>query len=175
MSAAPTIETERLVLRPREARDLPRWTAFYMSDRARFVRSGEPTEALAWRGFAAQVGHWTLRGYGTFVFALKERPDDALGATGPWFPEGWPEPEIGWTLWSAEAEGAGYAREAALAGRNHAFRDLGWDTAVSYVDARNTRSIRLAERLDAAPDWDAATPHGEQCVVFRHPKPEAVQ
>lgn len=172
MTAAPRIETERLVLRSPQASDLPAWTAFQLSDRSRYVRTGEVTEDTAWRAFASVCGHEVLRGFTMFVFALKETPDEPLGLAGPWFPHGWPEREIGWTLWSEAAEGKGYAREAAHAARAHAYETLGWEGAVSYIDPRNTRSIRLAERLGATPDWSAKTPRGEPCVVFRHPSPE---
>ena len=168
------LETERLVLRQPAADDVNAWIAFAISERSEYVRSEELDEAKAWRSFAAICGHWTLRGYGTLVFALKSAPDAPLGMAGPWAPKGWPEPEIGWTLWDGANEGKGYVREAAEAARAWAYRDLGWSGAVSYIDARNTRSIRLAERLGAAPDWNAFTPRDEQCVVFRHPKPEDV-
>ncbi len=171
----PVLETERLILRRPEASDLPVWLDFFMSDRARYVRTPEPTRALGWRAFAAIIGHWAIRGFGSLVFADKTAPEALLGATGPWEPEGWPERELGWTLWREEAEGKGYAFEAASAARDHVFRDLGWETAVSYVDARNARSARLAERLGARPDWSAKTPDGLQCVVFRHPKPEGLR
>ena len=169
------LETERLILRQPEAGDVDAWVAFATSERSEYVRSEELDEAQAWRSFASICGHWTLRGYGTLVFALKSAPDAALGMTGPWEPKGWPEPEIGWTLWDGANEGKGYVREAAEAARAWAYRDLGWTTAVSYIDARNIRSIRLAERLGAKPEWDAPTPRGEQCVVFRHPNPEDVR
>lgn len=172
---APTLETTRLILRKPDERDLPFWMPFVLSDRARFIRSQEPTEANGWRALAGIIGHWTLRGFGTFAFALKTQPRVTLGAAGPWFPQSWPEREIGWTLWDSANEGKGYVREAAEASRRYAYETLGWETAVSYVDARNTRSIRLAERLGAVPDWDAATPHGDQCIVFRHPSKEALQ
>ena len=37
----------------------------------------------------------------------------ALGVVGLFYPEGWPEPELAWSLF-ANAEGRGVAREAAL-------------------------------------------------------------
>lgn len=174
-AAYPVIETERLILRAPDARDLDAWMAFFMGPRSHYIRSVDQVEELGWRAFASVCGHWTLRGYGQFVFAAKDAPDATLGAAGPWNPAGWPETEIGWTVWADHAEGKGYAREAAEAGRAYAYDTLGWTTAVSYIDARNARSVRLAERLGATPDWDAATPRGEQCVVFRHPAPEALQ
>jgi RimJ/RimL family protein N-acetyltransferase len=91
--------------------------------------------------------------------------------TGPWFPEGWPEQEIGWSLWSAEAEGRGFALEAAQAARGYAYGDLGWPTAVSYIRPENRRSIALAQRLGAVLDPDAATPDDSDDLVYRHPAP----
>lgn len=169
------LETERLILRQPEAGDVDRWMAFATSERSKFVRAEDLDDERAWRAFAGICGHWTIRGYGTLVFALKDAPEAALGMTGPWKPHSWPEAEIGWTLWNGADEGEGFVREAAEAARAWAYRDLGWTSAVSYIDARNTRSVRLAERLGATADWDAKTPHGEQCVVFRHPAPEALQ
>ena len=114
------IETERLILRRPEAGDLEAWMPFVMSERADFVRSGEAEEATGWRAFAGIIGHWELRGFGTMVFALKGAANRALGMTGPWFPHGWPEKEIGWTLWDGADEGKGYVREAAEAARAYA-------------------------------------------------------
>jgi RimJ/RimL family protein N-acetyltransferase len=57
--------------------------------------------------------------------------------------------------------------------RAHAFRDLGWTTAVSYIDPDNARSIALAERLGAVRDRGARQPvFDKPCLVYRH-SPEA--
>ena len=169
-----TLETDRLILRQPAAGDVEAWIEFCGSDRSEYIRGEEFDADRAWRSFASLIGHWTLRGFGTLVFALKDAPDQPLGLAGPWHPHGWPEAEIGWSIWDSANEGGGYVREAAEAARAWAYGDLGWAGAVSYIDARNTRSIRLAERLGAAPDWDAETPKGEPCIVFRHPSPEAL-
>ncbi len=70
--------------------------------------------------------------------------------------------------------------------RETAGRDLDWvvgevrrespwlRTLVSYIDPRNERSIRLAERLGARLDPRAAQPEDDPCLVFRHPGPEAL-
>ena len=111
-----------------------------------------------------------MRGYGSFVFTLKDS-DAPLGMTGPWHPEGWPETEIGWTIWTPEAEGKGYAYEAARAARDFARQSLGWTEIVSYIDVPNARSIALAQRLGAVHDPAAPSPHpDEPILVFRHPK-----
>ena len=73
-------------------------------------------------------------------------------------------------MWDPAAEGKGYAFEAAQAARAHAFDVLGWETAVSYIDPGNARSIELAERLGAVRDPEAA-PFHEGDLVFRHSAP----
>ncbi len=168
----PVLETERLVLRAPRPEDCEGVVAFHASERARFM-GGHSGRDKAWRTFAVHIGHWVLRGYGNWAVTVKGS-DDCVGVVGCWYPEGWPEREIGWSLFDG-AEGKGIAREAALAARDHAYRALGWTTAVSYIDRGNARSIRLAERLGATLDARAASPgSGEQTLVFRHPGPEAL-
>lgn len=173
----PTLETGRLVLRAPRMADLSAWAEFLASDRAQFVRGDDTSLKTAWRAFAHVAGMWMLRGYGSFVFAQKDSPDRPLGMTGPWYPVDWPEPELGWTVWTGEAEGRGYAQEAAAEARRFAYEDLGWPTAVSYIDPANTRSIALAERLGCKLDREAAQPDfdGHEVLVYRHPAPEALQ
>lgn len=169
LANTPTLDTSRLVLRAPSAEDWPAFRTFAVSERARFV--GGPLEAdKAWRAFGHVIGHWVLRGWGMFVFAGREG-GAPLGMAGPWCPHGWPEREIGWSVWDALAEGKGLAAEAAAAARDHAFRALGWTTAVSYIAPENDRSIRLAERLGARLDPAAAHPGDTPCLVYRHPFP----
>lgn len=174
LADTPVIETERLILRAPRMADYPTWEAFFASDRAKFI-GGPGERRTAWRAFAHVVGMWALKGFGSFVFTLK-RSDAPIGMTGPWYPEDWPEPEIGWTIWSAETEGKGFAFEAARAARDFAFRELGWTTAVSYIDDGNDRSVALAERLGAWLDNDAVKPDEDEppVLVYRHPMPEGL-
>jgi RimJ/RimL family protein N-acetyltransferase len=172
LSPTPMLETERLVLRAPQGADWAAWRDFYLSDRGQWIRSiSNPTPKDAWRTFAAVTGHWVLRGWGMFVIT-KRGSDQGLGFVGPWMPEGWPEAEISWSIWSPESVGKGYMAEAARAVVAHAFRDLGWSTAVSYIDPNNTRSTALAKRLGAMPDPDAAFPGEPPIVVWRHPVPQ---
>ncbi len=161
------LETERLVLRRLAAGDADGYVAFCRSRRARFA-GGVRSAAAAWRDFAAELGHWALRGYGMFAVTERGGDDTCLGIVGPWYPEGWPEREVGWLMW-AGAEGKGYAAEAARACLAHAFGPLGWDSAVSYIDENNARSIALAEKLGATLDAGAATPSADT-LVYRHPR-----
>jgi len=168
VSGAPILATERLTLRMPQGSDWPVLRDYAATDRARFT-GGPQDLATAWRAFGHMVGHWVLRGYGLFFYA--DRATGAvLGMAGPWFPEGRPEREIAWAVLDPAAEGKGYALEAALAARDWAYRTLGWQTAVSYIDPANTRSIALATRLGARLDVDAPALEGH--AVYRHPAPE---
>lgn len=185
LSGTPVLETARLVLRAPRAGDFEPWAAFAGSDRARFI-GGPLSRMLAWRAMCHLTGHWVHRGFGMFIFSAKEAPEASaeapagtpLGMAGPWFPEGWPEREIGWSVWAPGAEGRGYAFEAAAAARAWAFETLGWTTAVSYIDEGNARSAALALRLGAvedpgAPVPDFGDPEPGVTRVFRHPSPMA--
>ncbi|MEM9049504.1 MAG: GNAT family N-acetyltransferase [Pseudomonadota bacterium] len=163
------LETQRLILRRPAPKDEPGAMAFLLSDRTRML-GGPFTPQRAWTVFAAGIAHWELRGFGGFAVTMKGE-DRCLGIVGPYFPAGWPEPEMSWMLW-AEAEGRNFGYEAAKACLTHLFRDLGWTTTVSYIDPLNARSIALAERLGAARDETAPRPDPED-LVFRH-KPAEV-
>ena len=160
------LDTPRLRLVMPGAAHVAAHTAFLTSSRA---------EALgwlvlphdAWRNFATFVGHHVLRGFGPLVAEARDdgRP---VGIFGPWWPDGQPEPEIIWSVWAAEDEGKGFAREAAQATLDFAFGTLGWPTAVSYIAFGNERSAGLAQRLGAVQDGTWTTPRGTEVRVFRH-------
>lgn len=170
LAGTPVLETERLILRAPVASDWPAFYAFMQSERSQHVRIGLASEALAWRAFGHIIGHWVLRGWGNFVITDRAT-GAALGACGPWFPATWPEREIGWSIWAAEAEGQGIAYEAARAAQAHVFDVLGWDSAVSYIDPANTRSAALAQRLGCVMDAQTADVMGYTATVWRHPRP----
>lgn len=170
LAQTPVIATERLVLRAPQRGDFEPFADFLMSERAKFV--GGPLErGLAWRAVCHLTGHWVHRGFGMFIFHAKG-DDTPLGMAGPWFPEGWPEHEIGWSVFRPEAEGKGFAYEAARAARDYAWNVLGWTTAVSYIDPGNDRSIALALRLGAVHDAAADHPGDGASLVYRHPAAE---
>lgn len=169
-----TLETERLTLRKPNASDWPAFRDFYASDRSKGV--GGPTHiGPSWRHFAAELGHWEIRGFGMWAVTLRGN-DQCVGLIGPWTPEDWPETEVGWMIFDETLEGKGIATEAAQAAVAHAYAVLGWDTVVSYVGPGNTRSASLAQKLGAVHDADAPVPDRyPDTIVFRHPKPEGLQ
>ncbi|MEP2640359.1 GNAT family N-acetyltransferase [Roseobacter sp.] len=167
ITSIPVLETSRLVLRGPEPQDYPDFKATFTSYRARFM--GGPLNAYeSWMLYAAEIGHWQIRGYGMWMIHDK-LTDETLGMAGGWKPARWPEAEIAWVIWPDRA-GKGYALEATHAVRAHLYADKGWDTAVSYIDPKNLDSIRLAERLGAVKDPSAATIDGND-AVYRHPAP----
>ena len=164
------LSTDRLTLRRPAPGDWPAFCAFFLSDRAQYVGGGASLRET-WADFAQTLGHWQIRGYGMFTVTPKDQDDRAVALVGPWHPVGWPEPELGWLLFDADMEGQGIAFEAASAARDHVFHDLGWPTAVSYIDRRNARSQTLARRLGAELDPMAPVPGKLSGNAWRHTAP----
>lgn len=172
LSNTPTLETERLILRAPQPKDAEAYIRFYTSERSQFV-GGPKTEREAWNFFGTVLGHWVLRKFGMFAVTRKD-DDTILGIVGHWYPNTWPEKEVGWVLLDGAHEGQGIAFEAAQACIAHAWTALGWDTIVSYIDNGNANSVALAERLGATHDPDAATPSADYpCLVYRHVRGQA--
>jgi RimJ/RimL family protein N-acetyltransferase len=141
----PVLETKRLILRGPEAEDYPDFKATFSSYRSRFM--GGPLNAYeAWMLYAAEIGHWNIRGFGMWMIHDKET-DETYGMAGGWKPA-LARAEIAWIIWPDKA-GKGYALEATHAARDYYYKHQGWETAVSYLDPKNLDSIRLAERLGA--------------------------
>lgn len=165
-----TLQTERLILRRPEPGDWGAFRAFMLSERSTALGSTQHI-GRAWRAFAAELGHWEMRGYGMWAVTIRG-DNDAVALVGPWTPDDWPETEIGWMVLDDTIEGTGVAYEAARAAITHAFDALNWQTAVSYIAPGNERSIKLAEKLGATLDIHAPVPDPDDpCLVYRHPDP----
>ncbi|MBN8629599.1 MAG: GNAT family N-acetyltransferase [Rhodobacterales bacterium] len=171
LTAAPRIETDRLILRGPEARDFEPVAAFYADAERSWGFGGPQNRNEAWRWFASLIGHWALRGYGFWM--VETRAGETVGMVGLWEPEGWPEPELGWVMFE-NGEGRGYAFEAALAARRHAYATLGLPALSSNIFPGNQRSVALAERMGAHKEREYNNvSHGTE-MVYRHPGPEAL-
>ena len=142
------LRTDRLVLRRFEAGDLDAFYAYHsLPETARFL----PGEAKSYTKSMESVGK-----YANFVFekegdwiCLAIEAADAPGLLGEvvlkWLP-GCGQAEIGWSL-APEARGRGIASEAAAALLKLGFEELGFHRIDAKLDALNTASAALCERL----------------------------
>jgi RimJ/RimL family protein N-acetyltransferase len=142
----PRLETERLILREYRSEDFEAFAAFMADPEVVRYLHGEPMpRADAWRMLAASIGHWALRGYGTWAVERKE--DSAfIGRVGMINPEGWPGLEVGWTLGKPYWH-QGYATEAAKASLRYAFATQPVTRIISCIDPDNKASQAVARRL----------------------------
>jgi RimJ/RimL family protein N-acetyltransferase len=164
MTTAPTLTTERLVLRMPRLEDFEPRAAFFATPRS--VHEGGPLgRRAAWRLFASEVGQWPLLGYGPY--AVDDRATGAyLGEVGIYHAADYPEPELGWFV-TPEAEGRGIAYEAARAVLDWITVSFAWERIVNYIDPDNARSIALGLRLGGT--IDPSLPGSDPTdVVIRH-------
>ncbi|KAF0676920.1 GNAT family N-acetyltransferase [Profundibacterium mesophilum] len=140
----PTVTTDRLRLVPPSEVHIPGETAFWGdAERSRFAGGPIPAHRI-WRHVATNLGHWALRGYG--FWALELHDGTHVGMAGLWHPGEWPEAEIGYNLYDGFG-GKGYATEAAVAARAHAFDKLGFERIASFIHPDNIASQAVARRI----------------------------
>jgi RimJ/RimL family protein N-acetyltransferase len=144
-------ETDRLILRPLSMDDFDAYANAHADPDVSAYLSLEGTpfdRVLAFRSMCTFIGHATLRGY-THWALIERSSGNWIGRAGLWNPEGWPGPEVGWTL-TRSAWGKGYATEAARFTMQYAKERLQLREVHCIVHPKNQRSIRVAERLGLA-------------------------
>jgi RimJ/RimL family protein N-acetyltransferase len=152
MAAHPELETERLCLRFWRESDVDPMVAFYRDPKSAAVYGENIKRSDVWRRMALALGHWQLRGFGPWVLVDKASSKLA-GYGGLWFPDGWGDVEVGYGI-MPEFRGQGYAAEAARRVRDYGYSENGLKRLVSYIDPKNTASLRVAEKLAAVPDGE---------------------
>jgi len=141
----PILETERLILRCPEERDLDGFAEMMADEQAMRFLGGVKPRTEAWRTIAILAGSCVLRGY-TLFSVIDRASGEWLGRVGPWFPEAWPGAEVGWGL-KRSAWGKGYATEAAVAAMDFAFDQLGWNEVIHTILPDNAPSQAVARRV----------------------------
>ena len=125
--------------------DFEAFAAFHADLEAiRHVGGVQPRE-VAWRTFMLVAGAWHLQGIS--MFSLIEKSTGRwVGRVGPWMPEGWPGPEVGWGVVTGRQR-RGYATEAATAAIDWAFEHLAWPEVIHSIAPDNLASRAVAAKL----------------------------
>ena len=160
----PVLRTKRLTLRAPCLDDYAALKRIMEEPTARFMFDAMPSAIEGWLDFAQLTSGWLLRGHGPWAI---EQDGEIRGFVSVHFEYGDKEPELGFML-LPEAQGKGFAFEAAKAARAYAFEALKMPTLVSYIDKENTRSIALAERLGGTRDSAAEAENGPSSYVYRY-------
>lgn len=147
LSHAPTLETERLLLRLPDERDFEPLADMYADPEVMTYLGGPVAKDITWRTLATFIGHWCLRGYGLFT-VVEKQTGDFVGRVGLINPAGWPALEIGWAI-RRHYWGVGMATESARAVISHEIPRLRPTRLISLVDERNTASSSVANKLGA--------------------------
>ena len=91
----PTLETERLILRPPVAEDFAGFCAFTADPETMKHLGGVVSPAVTWRIITSVAGAWHL--YGFHMFSVIEKSSGAwIGRIGALYPCDWPAREVGW-------------------------------------------------------------------------------
>jgi RimJ/RimL family protein N-acetyltransferase len=145
MLSGPILVTENLILRPPAPEDFESFADMCSEADTMAHIGGTTPRAAAWRLWCTLAGAWHIRGYA--MFSVIERSSGAwVGRLGPWYPDSWPAPEVGWGVRRAFA-GKSYAYEGSVAAIDWVFDFLKWDQVTHCIAPDNIRSQRLAARL----------------------------
>ena len=169
LTNSPVLKTQNLILRGPKKVDIEPTIDFLQNEQRSVFFGALANRGDAWRWFALNIGHWHLHGFGYFTIVAEG--EEIAGLCGVWFPEGWPEPELGWVVFD-DFEGKGIAFEAAQAVRSWAYSKLGFTTITSNIVPKNKRSIALAKRLNATYEKEYHNDNMGQVYMYRHPYPE---
>lgn len=159
-SEIPRLATERLVLRAWRPGDRAPF-ATMNADPTVMAHFPAPLDRAASDVFVDRIeAGFAEHGFGLWALEVVDGSDfiGFVGLSMPGFEAAFtPCVEIGWRL-AASAWGQGYATEAAIAVRDHAFDHVGLDEIVSFTTVGNVASRRVMQRIamrhDPAHDFD---------------------
>jgi RimJ/RimL family protein N-acetyltransferase len=170
----PTLETERLILRPHRLEDFDAYVEMWADpDVVRFI-GGKPFDReLSWSRFLRHAGVWQHLGFGFFAIEEKETGRFA-GEAGFHDLRRNVDPsvegtlEAGWAL-TPNVQGWGYATEAMSAAIGWADAAFPQKRMTCIIDPDNLPSIRVAGRLGFA-ELARTTYNSTPIVVFERTK-----
>ncbi|GAC1580697.1 MAG: GNAT family protein [Sphingomicrobium sp.] len=171
ITSAPTLETERLILRSFTREDLDAHAAKLANlDVVRHLGGQLFNREDSWRRLTMAVGQWPLLGYG--YWAVEAKADGRMvGEVGfADFERGMTPnisgaPEMGW-VFDTSAHGQGIGGEAARAALEWIDRTYAPPEITAIISIENAKSMRLAERLGFVREPDAIY-RDELIALFR--------
>jgi RimJ/RimL family protein N-acetyltransferase len=148
---APSLETERLILRGPAREDFAAVAAIWADEQVtRFVLRAPLSGEEAWMRFLRGIGHWLLCGYG--LWYLEEKSTGTLiGEVGfldahrDMLPSLEGTPEVGWVL-ARSAWGKGYASEALRSLLSWGDERLSASRFACMITPDNHASLRVAAK-----------------------------
>lgn len=145
------IETERLLLRNTEARDIPALVSMWTDPEVTRFMGGPRDATWLEENFAEDANNPDPLVYDQWPVVDKSS-GEVIGYCGLLDKEveGRPEVELVYVL-APSAWGKGYATEMALALREHATRQLGLRRLIALIEPGNEPSARVAERVGFRP------------------------
>lgn len=163
---APSIETERLLLRGHNVSDLEAVHRLWSEETVVRYITGQPSSREeCWDKLLKYAGMWPLMGFGYWAmtekhsgeflgdvgFLQRDAPADAYTGAAP---------EIGWAI-SPDHEGQGLAREASSAAIKWLRSTNKFAGVTCSIDRRNSRSLALAARLGFVVTGDGESVRGK--------------
>ena len=170
MHTVPTIETERLILRPYRRDDFgPYSTLFADAEVTRFIGGVPFSREQAWTRFLRQVGMWHYFGFG--FLALQDRETGQfIGEAGfhdlhrVISPSLEGTMETGWAL-SPRSHGRGLATEAVGAALKWGDQQFPSLKKTCIIDTSNLASLRVASKLQFK-EARRTVYHGAQVILL---------
>lgn len=141
----PILYTNRLILSNPTEEDYEHIQLFLQSSRSKYI-GGPYTNFTAWLDYMANIGHWSLYGYGLWSIKLKKN-NRIIGRVGLIRPKIFDEQDLAWQLFEGY-EGYGYAFEAASTIKKYAIDQIRITSLASHILEDNFKSISLAEKLE---------------------------
>ena len=169
-NAAPTLETERLILREFRSSDLEALVNMWCEPKVYEFITGKPsTIEDRWRSILRANGQWLMVGFGAWI--LEEKSTGLIiGEAGfldckrDIIPSMNETPEMGWVL-STAYHGKGLATEALQKIATWGDQNLTQDVTACITAPENAASIRVAQKLGFK-EVAQTTYQGEPTLLF---------